>query len=63
MVYIVYIPIKCLQQANNWRVSDMRSEDHVQLSNWLVQCDRIDSAVDTETGRESYYYDGGREGW
>lgn len=27
----------------------MRSEDHVQLSSWLVHCDRIDSAVDTET--------------
>ena len=46
---IVYIPIKCLQQANNWEVSDKRSDDHVQFSNWLVQCDRIDSAVDTET--------------
>lgn len=56
IIYIVYIPIKCFQQANNWEVSDMRNDDHVQLSSWLVQCDRMDRAVDTE--KKSSYYNG-----
>lgn len=45
----VYLPIKFFQQENSCEVTDMRSDDQVQLSSWVVQWDRIDRAVETCT--------------
>ena len=45
----VYSPIKFFQQENSCEVTDMRSDDQVQLSSWVVQWDRIDRAVETCT--------------
>lgn len=45
----VYVPIKFFQQENNCEVTDMRSDDQVQLRSWVVQWDRIDKAVETCT--------------
>jgi len=42
-------PIKFFQQENSCEVTDMRSDDQVQLSSWVVQRDRIDRAVETCT--------------
>ena len=44
-----YLPIKFFQQENSCEVTDMRSDDQVQLSSWVVQWDRIDRAVETCT--------------